>query len=243
MPPSLSRPSTRSGRDSNPLSRVKPQATELLIGPLNDIERRHAPRELFLVGDQHLLRTTPKVSIVGSRKASDEALRRAVKLARILVAHGAVVVSGLAEGVDTAAHRAAIAGNGRTIAVVGTPLDQVYPRRNAALQAEIARNHLVVSQFAPGTPVRRHNFPIRNRTMALIVEASVIVEAGDTSGSLSQGWEALRLGRMLFIMASILKRRDLKWPDKMVEYGAQVLVKPEALLDALPFGDVPALSL
>ena len=111
---------------------------------------------------------------------------RAAKLARILAEH-CVVVSGLAEGIDSAAHRAAIDSNGRTIAVFGTPLDECYPRKNADLQAEIASRHLLVSQIAPRTAVRRQNFPIRKRTMALLADASVTVEAGETSGSLSQG--------------------------------------------------------
>jgi DNA processing protein len=167
-------------------------------------------------------------------------LRRAAKISRLLAEYDVVVVSGLAEGIDTAAHRAAIEAKGHTIAVLGTPLDQVTPRKNADLQALIARDHLLVSQFAPGTSVRPHFFPIRNRTMALIVDASVIVEAGDTSGSLSQGWEAIRLGRQLFIMKSILTRPGLKWPDKMLKYGAQVLDDLEPLLEAIPGGDVTA---
>jgi DNA processing protein len=127
---------------------------------------------------------------------------------------------------------------GSTIAVIGTPLDRVYPRQNVDLQREIAAHHLVVSQFPPGYPIRPTNFPMRNRTMALIVDASVIVEAGETSGSLSQGWEALRLGRALFFMKSILDDQpELEWPRKMMEYGAQVLVDAEELLDALPYGE------
>ena len=225
----------------NALSRIEAASVEQLLGPLTDLERLNAPKELFVSGDRNLLRQTPKVSIVGSRKASEEGVRRASKLARILVEHG-VVVSGLAAGIDTAAHRGVIDSRGRTIAVIGTPLDQVYPRQNAGLQSEIATNHLLVSQFASGTRVQRHNFPMRNRTMALLVDASVIVEAGDTSGSLSQGWEALRLGRALFIMKSVLERTELEWPSKMLGYGAQILDDPDALLEVLPTGDLAAVS-
>jgi len=223
-------------------SAIQGQPTEALIGPLTALERLHAPRELFVAGDAGLLRQVPRVSIVGSRQATDEGLRRASKLARQLVdKHRAVIVSGLARGIDTAAHRATIEQGGCTIGVIGTPLDKAYPRENADLHATIARDHLLVSQFAPGTPVRPYHFPMRNRTMALLVHASIIVEAGDTSGSLSQGWEALRLGRPLFLLKSILDRPDLDWPHKMLGYGAQVLEDMETLFDVLPSGELAAL--
>lgn len=225
------------------LVHVKPELIEELVGPLTELERLNVPRELYVAGDRSLLRATSKVSIVGSRRASEDGLRRAAKLARILAEHQVVVISGLAEGIDAAAHRSAIDNGGRTVAVIGTPLDQAYPAKNATLQAEIAAKHLLVSQFGPGTAVQRQNFPIRNRTMALLVDASVIVEADNTSGSLSQGWEALRLGRSLFIMKSILDRTHLEWPSKMLNYGAQVLDDPDALLEGLPTSDLAQISI
>jgi len=210
---------------------------EELLGPLNDVEHVHAPALLFVAGDASLLRRKPKVAIVGSRQATDEGTRRARRLARVLVEHGAVVVSGLAAGIDTAAHLATLEAGGRTIAVIGTPLNQSYPRANASLQHEIATRHALVTQFPADFPTRPANFPMRNRTMALICDATVIVEGGEKSGSISQGWEALRLGRALFLMASILDRTDLTWPRKMMEYGADVLRDPDDLLEALPFGE------
>jgi len=213
------------------------------LGPLNEVERVHAPQHLFVAGDLSLLRRKPKVAIVGSRRATQDGVRRAARLARILVEHGAVVVSGLARGIDTAVHRATMDAGGRTIGVIGTSLDQVYPRENEALQREIAAKHALLSQFPPDHPTRPANFPMRNRTMALLCDASVIVEAAGTSGSLSQGWEALRLGRTLFLMASIVERTDLSWPKTMIEYGAEVLRDPVDLLEALPLGeDLPVVS-
>jgi DNA processing protein len=132
-----------------------------------------------------------------------------------------VVVSGLADGIDTAAHEGAIAAGGRTIAVLGTSLGEYFPAKNRALQDRIMRDHLAVSQFAPGVPSQRGNFPMRNRTMALLSDATVIVEAGDKSGSLHQGWEALRLGRPLFLLESLLRDASLSWPAEMERYGAQ----------------------
>jgi DNA processing protein len=147
-----------------------------------------------------------------------------------------VVVSGLARGIDTAAHRSAIESGGRTIAVLGTPLDQTYPRENAELQRLIMEEHLAVSQFPSGHPAGRTNFPRRNRTMALLTHATVIVEAAEGSGSLSQGWECLRLGRRLFIMRAVADTKSLAWPREMRKYGAEVLARTEELLDAIPIG-------
>lgn len=215
---------------------------EELLGPMNEVEKRKSPKTLFLAGDRHLLEQLPRVSVVGSRKASPEGLKRAAKIARRLVEHGAVVVSGLAEGIDTAAHTSAIAAGGRTIGVIGTPLDKFYPKSNQDLQTLMMREHAVISQFPLGYPTTPKNFPIRNATMALIVGASVIVEAGDTSGALSQGWEALRLGRLLFIMESVVNNPRLTWPKEMLQYGAQVLgdSNVDAFLEALPTGRIGA---
>lgn len=207
---------------------------EELLGPLNPQEQLYAPKQIFAAGHPEWLRQQPKVAVVGARKASPEGLRRAAKLARILVEHRAIVVSGMAEGIDAAAHAAAIDADGKTVAVIGTPLSDTYPAKHRALQERLMRDHLVVSQFAEGYPTTRKNFPLRNRTMALICDASVIVEASDGSGSLSQGWEALRLGRPLFLMASILEQQNLSWPRTMLDYGAMVLREPEELLAQLP---------
>ena len=211
---------------------------EELLGPLNEVEKKNAPKRLFVVGDVALLRVSPRVSVVGSRKASPGGLERALHLSKLLVERGITVVSGLAEGIDTAAHESAIAHGGRTVAILGTPLDQTYPAGNKALQARLMREHLVVSQFPSGSPSRRENFPIRNRTMALLSDATVIVEAGDGSGSLHQGWEALRLGRPLFVMESATKDSGLSWPEEMLRYGAQVLSREtlEVLFELLPQG-------
>ena len=209
---------------------------EELLGPLNEVEQRNAPSNLFVTGDVGLLRSGPRVSVVGSRKASAEGLKRTRALAKALVARGIVVVSGLAEGVDTAAHETTLEEGGHTIAVIGTPLSQSYPAKNRELQQRLMREQLVVSQFAPGYRVQPKSFPIRNRTMALLTDATVIVEAGEKSGTLHQGWEALRLGRLLFLMESVAKDTKLSWPTEMIRYGAQVLSREnlEVVLDEMP---------
>jgi len=211
-------------------------APEELLGPLNEVEKKNSPEKIFLAGDIELLRSGARVSVIGTRRPSPAGVKRAAQLARTLVERHITVVSGLAEGIDTSAHQGAIKSKGRTIAVLGTPLDQSYPKSNQDLQREIIREHLALSQFPSGYPTRPANFPMRNRTMALISHATVIVEAGEGSGSLHQGWEALRLGRPLFLMESLFKNPKLKWPAEMVSYGAQALKREslDMLFETLP---------
>lgn len=210
-----------------------PQQTVDLIGPLNEFEQKYVPKALYVAGDISLLTRHPRVSIVGSRKASPEGVRRAHKLATLLAKDGVVVVSGLAKGIDTAAHKGAVSAGGRTIAVLGTPLNKYYPSENKDLQDFIAKHHLLVSEFESTQRVQPWFFTKRNRTMALISDASVIVEAGETSGTLSQGRENLRLGRPLFILKSVVDS-SLEWPAQMIEQGARVLSEVEDLLPLLP---------
>lgn len=209
---------------------------EDLLGHLNEVERKHAPNELYLAGDKTLLTEGARVAVVGSRNATPDGLKRAAGIAKALADRRIVVVSGLAEGVDTAAHRTAIAHGGRTIAVLGTPLDKAFPPANSALQQQIIAEHLAISQFPLGTRTYPNSFPMRNRTMALITDATVIVEAGEQSGTRHQGWEALRLGRMLFLMESFVESGQAAWTDEMLRYGARILSRSnlEDFLSLIP---------
>ena len=200
----------------------------------NDVEEKHAPPELYAQGPMPVPLELPRVSVIGTRRPTEEGIRSARAVSKVLVDNGIVVVSGLAAGTDAEAHRAAIALRGRTIAVLGTPLDLAYPARNAPLQKIIAENHLVLSQFAPGLPVARRNFVMRNRTMALISHATVIVEAGTSGGTQQQGWEAIRLGRPLFIMDSVEDKPGSEWPAKLLHYGAMKLSHMDDILEFVP---------
>ena len=217
---------------------ISTYSLEELIGPLNDVERKYAPKELYVAGQLSIPLPSPRVAVIGSRKASPEGLKAASDISRTLAKHNVTVVSGLAEGIDTSAHTAAIEEGECTIAVLGTPLDRVYPRKNQQLQETIMRQYLLISQFPIGYPIQPKNFVLRNRTMALISDASIIVEAGDNSGSLHQGWEALRLGRPLFIWTTIIHDSSLKWPAKMLAYGATELTDPKEVLEVLPSGRI-----
>ncbi|MEM1038608.1 MAG: DNA-processing protein DprA [Pseudomonadota bacterium] len=206
--------------------------TREALGALAPIEEKHAPDRLYLAGDTSLLTEGLRIAIVGSRKASADGIKRARTVTRALVEQGVIVVSGMAEGIDTVAHEAAIAAGGRTIAVLGTPLSKAYPAKNATLLEEIKRDHLAVSQFPEGYPAKGENFPRRNRTMALICDATIVIEASEKSGTRHQGWEAIRLGRHLFLLDNVASNPALTWPKELMQYGAQVL-KREDLPDVL----------
>ena len=190
------------------------------LGPLNKFELKAAPRKLFLLGDASLLKGGPRIAVVGSRQASSEGLELAWRITKMLVSHGVTVVSGLALGIDTVAHKTAMTNGGRTVGVLGTPLDRYAVPRNRSLQDEIAERHLLVSQFPSGRPTHRSNFPRRNKTMALLSDATLIVEAAANSGTRHQGWEAIRLGRPVLFPKRSLERQSPDWVDEMIRYGA-----------------------
>lgn len=208
--------------------------TQEALGPLNPIEKKNAPEMIYAEGDIALLREGSRVAVVGSRKATEDGIKRTRIVTRALVAQGITVVSGLAEGIDTVAHRTAIEAGGRTIAVLGTPLSKAYPTKNAGLLEEIKRHHLAISQFPEGYPGKSENFPRRNRTMALICDATIVIEAGEMSGTRHQGWEAIRLGRHVYLLENVAYDPNLTWPKELMSYGAQVLRRedlPDILFD------------
>lgn len=187
------------------------------------------PIELLYYQGWWDLADSRSVAVVGTRKPTPEGVARTRKLVKALVKDNFTVVSGLAAGIDTVAHETAIAAGGRTIAVIGTPLSHTYPRENAALQRKIASEFLLISQV----PVKRYErqdyrknrlfFPERNITMSALTEATIIVEAGETSGTLIQARAALHQGRKLFILDNCFQR-GLSWPQKFADKGAVRLV-------------------
>jgi len=207
------------------------------ITKLTEIEKKNSPNNFYYKGDFSLLENGRRVSVVGSRKVSDLGKRRTKKIVDFLVETGITVVSGLAEGVDTIALSSAMQKQGKTIAVIGTPLNKYFPKENNELQEKIASEHLLISQFPENYPVTPKNFPIRNRTMALISDATIIIEATEKSGTKHQGWEALRLGRNLFIMENVINDNSITWAKQMLEYGAEILTNEnyKSIIEDIPY--------
>lgn len=166
------------------------------------------------------------IAVVGTRSPSEDGIKRTRALVRELVRDDFTVVSGLAKGVDRVAHETAISEGGRTLAVLGTPISHAYPAENRELQEKIAREFLLISQVpikrwqSQGPKQNRIFFPERNITMSALTEATIIVEAGETSGTLVQARHALKQRRKLFILDSCFKNPSITWPHRFAEEGA-----------------------
>jgi len=177
---------------------------------LRDIQEM--PPFLFYAGQ--LLADDPGMSIVGSRNASERSRELAADIARFLVSENLSVISGLADGIDAAAHRAALDAGGRTVAFIGTGITKFYPARNADLQREIAHRGLVLSQFYPDAPPTKHSFPIRNAAMSGYGLATIVVEAGEHSGTRIQARVAGQHGRPVILTARVVD--DTEWGRALV---------------------------
>jgi DNA processing protein len=163
------------------------------------------------------------VAIVGSRRATAYGVEIAERLASDLAAHGVTIVSGLARGIDTAAHRGALAGGGRTIAVLGHGIDLCYPPENRALADEIASHGALVSQFLTGTPPQPWHFPARNRTIAGLALGVVVVEAAERSGALITASAAGEFGREVYAVPGRLTSETSRGPHGLLRDGATLV--------------------
>ena len=193
------------------------------------------PFALFYRGDLTLLQQ-PMVAMVGSRRASTYGMNAAAHLARQLVSAGVAIVSGLARGIDAASHQAALDSSGKTIAVLGTGIDLVYPRSHGKLTRDIAGRGLILTEFPPGTPPLAANFPIRNRVISGITLGTVIVEATSRSGSLITARTAAEQGREVFAVPGSIFTAGTEGTHRLIQYGAKLVHDANDILDELPGG-------
>lgn len=172
------------------------------------------------------------VAVVGTRRASPEGIREAGSLASQLAERGVTVLSGLALGIDAAAHSAALAAGGRTVAVMGTGIKRIYPAQNRELVDEIVRAGALVSQFWPDAPPTKYSFPMRNVVMSGMAIGTVVVEASNTSGARMQARLALEHGKRLFLVESLVLRES--WARRYAEYpGTTVVESVDDVVDVL----------
>jgi len=190
------------------------------------------------------------VAIVGSRRASAYGLAVAEWLGRELASCGVTVVSGLARGIDAAAHRGALQGGGRTIAVMGCGVDVIYPPEHRRLMAEIIEAGAVVSEFPPGTPPLRHQFPRRNRLISGLTLGVVVVEGREQSGAVITADHALDQGREVFAVPGGIFDETSRAPHRLLQQGARLVARVEDILEELglaalrpPTGAAPAAAL
>jgi DNA processing protein len=199
--------------------------------PRNLREVYNRPPFLFVRGE---LSTEDEqaVAVVGTRRASPEGIREAGSLASQLAERGVTVLSGLALGIDAAAHSAALAAGGRTVAVMGTGIKRIYPAQNRELADEIVRAGALVSQFWPDAPPTKYSFPMRNVVMSGMAIGTVVVEASNTSGARMQARLALEHGKRLFLVESLVLRES--WARRYAEYpGTTVVESVDDVVDVL----------
>ena len=218
--------------DSLPIERLTladrgyPHALRFIFDP---------PAELYVRGTIEPA-DVEAIAIVGSRDASAYGLATAERLARELAGLGITVISGLAIGIDAAAHRGALAGGGRTIAVLGSGVDRIYPQRHRRLAAEVAESGAVVSEFPLGTPPRGYHFPLRNRIVSGLSLGVVVVEATDKSGSLITARLALEQGRAVLAVPGEVGVDRTRGVHRLIRRGATLVeTGADIVEDVLPW--------
>lgn len=193
------------------------------------------PLVLYVQGRVELLQA-PGVAIVGSRNASAQGLEDARGFARALSGAGLVVTSGLALGIDAAAHRGGLEAAGSSIAVVGTGADRIYPSRNKDLAHELAQNGAIVSEFALGTPPAKGNFPRRNRLISGLSRGVLVVEAAVNSGSLITARYAAEQGREVFAIPGPIHSPLSKGCHRLIQEGAKLVETAQDIVEELRWG-------
>ncbi len=191
-----------------------------------------APAALFVAGDANLL-WMPQVAIVGSRSASDNGLAITRRFARALASAGFAITSGMADGIDAAAHRSALDAQGRTLAVLGTGPDLVYPRKHRGLAAEIAASGALISEFPPGTPGKAEHFPRRNRIISGLALGTLVVEASLKSGSLITARYATEQGREVFAIPGSINSPLARGCHQLIRDGARLTETVDEIIDEL----------
>ena len=194
------------------------------------------PPVLYLKGRRELL-GRPGLAVVGSRNATPSGLQNAEAFARNLSEAGFTIISGMALGIDAAAHRGGLAGAGSSIAVVGTGLDLVYPARNKALAHDLAQNGLIISEFPLGTPALAKNFPRRNRIISGLSRGVLVVEAALASGSLITARQAGEQGREVFAIPGSIHSPFSKGCHQLIKQGAKLVDDANDILIELHWGN------
>jgi len=200
--------------------------------PKKLLEISDPPALLYAIGNLALLNHT-SIALVGSRHATPQGEKNAVNFAQAMCDHGLCVVSGMALGIDGAAHRGAIKSNGATIAVVGTGLDIVYPARHRDLAHQIAERGLIISEFPLGTPSKSQNFPRRNRIISGLSAGCLVVEANINSGSLITARLAAEQGREVFAIPGSIHSPVSKGCHQLIKQGAKLVESAEDIFEEL----------
>jgi DNA processing protein len=192
------------------------------------------PIALYVQGDLDAALASPAIAVVGSRRCSTYGTNAANFLARELAAHGVTIVSGLARGIDGAAHRGALEASGRTIGVIGTGMDVSYPKEHKKLAEEMIASGAVVSEFPLGTPPLAQNFPYRNRVISGLCFGVLVVEASEHSGSLITARLATEQGREVFAVPGNITSQTSFGPNFLIKDGAKLVQHWRDVVEEFP---------
>ncbi|MGQ0732400.1 MAG: DNA-processing protein DprA [Acidobacteriota bacterium] len=187
------------------------------------------PPVIWLTGQSAVLRR-PAIALVGSRAATAHGLSMAERLAADLASRGIVVVSGLARGVDSAAHKATVRVGGQTIGVLGCGIDRIYPSEHEALAREMRRDGAVITEFLPGMAPKPYHFPLRNRVISGLSSAVVVVEAAEKSGALITAGAALEQGREVFVVPGPVTGDRNRGGHRLIRDGARIVESADDIL-------------
>ena len=201
------------------------------------LEIKNPPKQLYCCGDSGLLKSRC-VAVVGSRTTTVYGRRTAEAIGRCLAAAGVTVVSGMARGIDASAHEGALSAGGLTVAVLGCGPDVCYPPENRLLMADIKRRGLIVTEYEPGTPANRYNFPNRNRIISGLCEATVVVQARNRSGSLITAELAAEQGREVYAVPGNIDSQYNLGNNRLIKEGASPLICIDDILEYLGIGGV-----
>jgi len=198
------------------------------------LEISDCPEKIYCIGNLKLLKEPNAVSVVGSRRATNYGLTQSENLSYDLAKSGLVIVSGLAIGIDGQAHRGALRAKGKTIAVLGTSIDKIYPHTHLGLAREIIKNNgLIISEFGPDDPFFIQNFLLRNRIIAGLSRATVVVEAAQKSGALVTANLALNYNRDVFALPADITRFNSVGTNNLIKQGAFLATQAKDVLDVL----------
>jgi len=192
------------------------------------------PIVLYVRGDFQGALAQPCIAVVGSRRCSTYGRNAAERLSRDLAAHCLTIVSGLARGIDTAAHTGALEGGGKTVAVMGTGLDDIYPKENRQLAEKICENGALLTEFPLGTPPVSQNFPFRNRVISGISLGVMVVEAAERSGSLITARLSYEQGREVFAVPGNITSSKSFGPNYLIKDGAKLVQIWQDVVEELP---------
>ena len=193
-----------------------------------------APLVLYLIGNVSLLKEQPMLSVVGTRKPSDEAYSKLTHIVQPLLEERWIIVSGLAYGIDSFAHRMTVDHGGRTIAVLGSGFHHIYPKKHTELCRSIVRDGLLVSEYAPEVKPRQYHFPERNRIISGLSEGTLVVEAAERSGTMITVDQALEQGKEVYAIPGSPLLDQTKGCNRLIQDGAKLVTNASDIMDEWP---------